>query len=397
MAHACIIRARMSAPRTPWLAISALAGVLGLRMLGLFLLLPVIAVHARTFPDATPWLAGLALGVYGATQAILQIPAGWLSDRWGRRPVILTGLAIFALGSLVAAQAASVWTVVAGRALQGAGAISAAATALAADLTLPGQRTRAMAVVGITIGASFALSLVLGPWLAGRLGVPGLFLFTAGLALVGMLLVWSLIPARTPAASGEAGGDAGAAGLGPVFAGVFLIHAVLTAQFLAVPGLLIDAAGLGLGEHWRVYLPALAGSLLLTGPLVLWEERRAGVAAQRLAWLLLAAGVAVCWSSGGAPLGIGLGLGLFFGGFNFLEASLPALVAARAGGAGRGRAMGVFATSQFLGAFTGGLAGGALLGVGGTGAVFAASLGLLGLAALWLIIRPGSPGAPRVA
>jgi predicted MFS family arabinose efflux permease len=389
------IRARMSALRTPWLAISTLAGVLGLRMLGLFLLLPVLALHARSFPDATPTLAGLALGVYGATQAVLQVPAGWLSDRWGRRPVILLGLGIFAIGSLVAANADTLWMVVAGRALQGAGAISAAATALAADLTAPAQRTRAMAVIGITIGASFALSLVLGPLLAGTLGVPGLFQLTAGLALLGAVLVALLIP-TPPAPEPRLAAEAPASGLGPVYGGVFLIHALLTAQFIAVPVALADHAGLPLAEHWRVYLPALGASLLLTLPLIGWEERRGGPWSGHVALGLLALGLGGAALAGGSTWGLGLAMAAFFGGFNFLEASYPARVAAAASPAQRGQAMGTYATLQFLGAFAGGLGGGAMLGFGGTTLVLVTGVVGLGLAAL-LILRGGSPGAPQGA
>jgi MFS family permease len=385
--------------RTHWLAVGTLAGVIGLRMLGLFLLLPVLALHARDFPDATPTLAGLALGVYGATQAVLQLPAGWLSDRWGRRPVILVGLLIFAAGSLVAAEAASIWTVVAGRALQGAGAISAAATALAADLTEPGHRTRAMAVIGMTIGFAFAASLVLGPLFSGWFGVPGLFQLTAGLAILGAVLVVAVIPGgvRSTTPGLEPLAEARREGLIPVYAGVFLIHALLTAQFVAVPAALSDLGGLALAAHWRVYLPALGASLLLTAFLVAWEERRtASPGPLRMAFAALGLGLAGAALAGGSPLGIGMALAAFFGGFNYLEASFPAAVAAHAGPATRGRAMGTYATLQFLGAFVGGVLGGALMGWGGIAAVAAA--GLIALAAsVRLLDRAGSSGAPAVA
>lgn len=354
--------------RSTWFPIAALAGVLGLRMLGLFLLLPVLALHARAFPDATPFLAGLALGIYGLTQALLQVPFGTLSDRIGRRRVIVIGLGIFAIGSVVAATAHSVWIVILGRALQGGGAISSAATAFAADLVPEQRRTRAMAVLGIAIGASFTLAILIGPPLAGWLGVAGLFWFTALLALLAIVVVMAALPAGSIAA--DAGDTRRAAlprTLWPVFGGVFLIHALITAVFVVVPGLLLDAAGLGVADHWQVYLPALLGGLIvLTAPLVLWSERRdASVGAQRVALLSIAAGLGALAFGAHQASVITLALLLFFGGFNFLEASYPAQIAGAVSSATRGRAMGVYATLQFIGAFCGGALGGLLLGAGG--------------------------------
>jgi len=370
--------------RSAWFPIAALAGVLGLRMLGLFLLLPVLALHARAFPDATPFLAGLALGIYGLTQALLQVPFGTLSDRIGRRRVIVIGLGIFAVGSVVAATAHSVWVVILGRALQGGGAISSAATAFAADLVPEARRTRAMAVLGIAIGASFTLAILIGPPLAGWLGVAGLFWSTAGLAGLAIIVVLVALPAGQAAARGagsdasgiEAGVAALPRSLWPVLGGVFLIHALITAVFVVVPGLLVDAAGLAVGDHWRVYLSALIGGLVvLTAPLVLWRERgAAGGAAQQVAFVAIAVGLGLLCAGDHRAATMTLALLLFFGGFNFLEADFPATIAGAVASASRGRAMGVYATLQFIGAFCGGALGGALLGAVGPRA-------LLGVAA----------------
>lgn len=386
-----------SQPRFSWRPVSLLAGVLSLRMLGLFMVLPVLALYAAGLPGATPLLAGLAVGAYGVTQALLQIPFGSLSDRLGRLPVILAGLGIFAAGSVLAALADSVWLLIAGRALQGAGAISSAVIALVADLTPAERRTRAMAVVGVSIGGAFSLALMLGPLLAGWLGVPGLFWITAGLALAG-----GAVLARRPAlrrAVPHAGVPRfslrllGESRLLPLFAGVFLLHALMTALFVALPGRLLAQAGLAVAEQWRLYLPALAASLPLLPLLIRLAEggdRRRELASV-LAMLLLGLGLAL--SAGGGLWQAGLALALFFGGFNFLEAGLPARLTLLAGAEQRGAALGVYATCQFLGAFAGALAAGALLGGLSPGGVLA---GAAGLAFLWLIgafvQRAGSGG-----
>jgi len=377
-----------------WAPVAALAGVLSLRMLGLFLLLPVVALHARAFPDATPFLAGVAVGIYGLTQALLQVPFGTWSDRIGRRRVIVVGLAIFVLGSAVAAVASSIWVVILGRALQGAGAISSAATAFAADLVPAGRRTRAMAVLGIAVGASFTLAILIGPPLAAWLGIAGLFWVTAALALAALGLVLLTLPAQAALPRADADGPAVPRRLWSVLAGVCAIHALITLLFVAVPGLLVDEARLPLAAHWRVYLPALvAGLVLLTAPLVLWSERRrTAVWPQRAAFAVVACGLA--WAALGAAeaAAIAVALALFFGGFNFLEASYPALIAEQVAPEQRGRAMGVYATLQFVGAFGGGVLGGALLGtVGARGALLAAAG--LALAAIATVPAPATDPA----
>lgn len=376
-----------SSTRPPWRHIGLLSGMLAVRMLGLFMVLPVLALYAETLAGATPVLIGLAVGVSGITQATLQIPFGTASDRYGRKPVIVAGLLIFAAGSMLAAVGETVWVVIAGRALQGAGAISAAAIALIADLTPSRYQTRAMAVVGISIGAAFALSMVLGPALAGHIGVPGLFWLTALLAGLAALAALLLPPGNGGISRTPSHGLALALLREPDFRrlsmGIFTLHLLLTATFVALPGLLRDQAGLPPARHWELYLPALLFSLALTLPLIKWFEQ--GQAYRRrvfaAAVALLGAGQLVLAFEPAGLVFVGLAVVLFFGGFNFLEANLPALVAASVPESRRGAALGVYAASQFLGAFAGGLLGGWLLGLFGAGGVFAAGAGL---ALLWL-------------
>jgi len=361
---------------------------MAIRMLGLFMVLPVLALYAGDLPGATPLLVGLAVGVYGITQALLQIPLGAVSDTLGRKPVIIGGLLLFAAGSGLAALGGSIWAVIAGRALQGAGAISAAVIALLADLTPPVWRTRAMAVLGVSIGAAFSLAMVVGPLLAGGLGVPGVFGLTAGLALLAAAGIALLVP----------GGVAIQAtavrrprlvmlrnpGLWRLVLGVFLLHGLLTALFTVLPGILRDLAGLAAGQHWRYYLPALGASLALTLPLIkLGEQGQAwAVWCFRLAVGLLTTGLLGLALAGGRLIGLGAALAVFFGGFNFLEASLPVRVTLVVDEASRGAALGLYATGQFLGAFAGGVAGGML---GGTVDPALALLLAAGVAGSWLL------------
>ncbi|HEX7046409.1 MAG TPA: MFS transporter [Gammaproteobacteria bacterium] len=368
-----------------WGSISALSTLLGLRMLGLFMVLPVLALHVGEMPGATPLAAGLALGIYGLTQAVFQLPFGWLSDRFGRKPVIFFGLAVFAAGSVLAAVATTPAALIAGRALQGAGAISAAVIALVGDLTPTNRRTRVMALVGIVIGMAFILAFVVGPTVAGWIGVPGLFWLTAGFALIGVLLLLPI--AAPPPAPAE-----DLLPLREVFPlvapqalGIFALHAIMTATFLAVPVLLTDGFNIPRGEHGGVYLPVMLGSLFLLAPLILLQERRSP-------WLaLLLAVLAIVLGQGGLALADSdmaffLALAVFFGGFNFVEAQFPATVSVAAGSRGRGSALGIYATAQFLGAFTGGIIGGLLASWGGSAAVLA---GNVVVAVIWLLILAG--------
>ncbi|HUO81691.1 MAG TPA: MFS transporter [Gammaproteobacteria bacterium] len=364
--------------------VAVVGALYGVRMLGLFMLLPVLALYAEGLQGATLFLAGIAVGAYGLTQALLQIPVGVLSDRYGRVPVILTGLAIFACGSVVAATSTTIGGVIAGRALQGAGAIAAALTALLADATRDELRTRAMAVIGMCIGGSFVVSLVAGAPLAALIGVAGLFWVTAALAAGAMLLVLAALPAEARAAQRKA--RLSLAGLQRAIRdprlleldfGIFILHLILTATFTAVPFLLRDGLGIAPDRQWALFLGAIAMSLAGTVALVLWTERGArpsrpftiavaGLAGALLLLTAVPASIAVTAAA----------LTVFFAAFNFLEARLPARLAGFAAVDARGAALGVYASAQFLGVFAGGALGGWLLEQRGPAGVF-----LLGAAA----------------
>jgi MFS family permease len=384
-----------------WRATGGLAAVYAARMLGLFMILPVFALFARDLVDATPVRVGLALGVYGLTQAALQIPFGVASDRIGRKPVIVFGLLLFAAGSLLAAVSRDLDWIIAGRALQGSGAIAAASNALLADLTRAECRTQAMLVVGIAIGAAFTGALILGPVLGAWIGVPGIFAVTALLALACIPLVWFVVP-RPAAGRGRThagiGGDLRAVLAAPQLLrldlGVFILHACLTAIFLAVPAALSDRAGLPVGDHWRVYLPVMLASLALTLPLMHLAERRGHLRRVFLfAVTLLAAAVLLMTWAQDALWSLIAVLLLFFGAFNLLEASLPSLLSRLCDPALRGAGMGVFSSCQFLGAFAGGVLGGVAQSCFGNTGIF---LGAAALCLGWLLVAAGlrPPVAP---
>lgn len=369
----------------------SLAAIFSFRMLGLFMILPVMALHAQTLGEVDPILIGLAIGAYGLTQALFAIPYGMASDRLGRKPVIAFGLLVFALGSVVAATADTITGIIVGRALQGGGAIAAAVMAFAADLTREEHRTRAMAIIGMTIGLSFAFSLALGPVLDRWIGVPGIFWLTAVLALAGIAILYLLVP---DPASSRLHRDTGAVPgyfsdvlrdpqLLRLDAGVFVLHCVLTATFVALPFALRDHAGLEAARHGHLYLPVLLASLLAMFPLVVFAERR-----RRLKEVFLGAVVAIAAAElgllglHGSVAGIALALLLFFVAFNLLEALLPSLLAKFAPVDKKGTAMGMFSTAQFLGAFAGGILGGWMYGRYGMAGVFG---GVLFLASAWFL------------
>ncbi|MDX1455257.1 MAG: MFS transporter [Gammaproteobacteria bacterium] len=351
--------------KTHWLGVTTLAGTLGLRMLGLFMVLPVLALYVERLPGGTALLVGLAMGIYGLTQAVLQLPMGWLSDRIGRKPVIVAGLLVFAAGSLLAWQAETAFWLVMGRALQGAGAISAVVTALVGDLTAPALRTRAMALIGISIGSAFLLAFIVGPLLASVFGVDGLFLLTALLATLSIVPLLWLVPDTVPAArssdrrKGLRSGLMAGRAVMPEALMALLLHALLTAVFLVVPGLLVERLGLPVGQHGQVYAPIMLASLLPLGLLMLIQERLHSRLALGLGVVLLGLALGLWLLGGNWP--VYAGLLCFFGGFNFVEAHLPARVSLRAEAATRGAAMGWYSTGQFAGAFVGGLGGGILL------------------------------------
>lgn len=367
-------------------AVTVVALMAMCRMFGLFALLPVLALYAADLQDATPTLIGLAVGAYGLTQAALQIPFGAVSDRIGRVPVILFGLALFAAGSIFAAQSDSIYGVIAGRLLQGAGAISATLTALLADATREEIRTRTMAVLGIAIGSSFLLALIIGPVIAAASGVRMLFWLAAVLAAVAALLLLLLPrgiekPAELPDRRIRA---AFRPELLRLDFYIFVLHALLTASFVALPFLLRDELHLALTDHWQIYVGALLASLLGTVPLIFADERKGKSSTLTIAILLLVSGQLML-AIGGFSLTIVLvALAVFFAGFNFLEAGLPARLSIRASGDLRGASLGVFSSSQFLGAFAGGLIGGRFLAGGDPSAVFAVCALLAGA---WLVVH----------
>ncbi|MGB5353152.1 MAG: MFS transporter [Woeseia sp.] len=382
---------RQSAPVTAMLPVerrvaATVAGVAVCRMFGLFALLPVLAKWSSGLDGATPLLIGVAVGGYGLTQALLQVPFGALSDRIGRVPVLLAGLALFAAGSVLAALSDTIWGVVAGRLLQGAGAVSATLAALLADATRENVRTRTMALFGIAIGTSFLLALILGPVIAAAGGVRSLFWLAAVLAGVAAILVLS-VPRHlwhSVAAPRLRMRLALLPDLLRLDLFVFLLHAIMTASFVALPFVLSDVLHLPLAEHWQLYVTALLLSLIGAVPLIIADDRRGKNWTMGVAVLLLLAGQVLLWTAGDQRLGVLAGLAVFFAGFNFLEAGLPARLSIMASTELRGASLGVFASCQFAGAFAGGLLGGILLGAGGPPTVFVACAGL---AALWLLIE----------
>jgi len=366
-------------------------------MLGLFLLLPILALYAREMPDYSPELLGLAMGAYGLTQAVLQIPFGRWSDRYGRKPVIAAGLLLYAAGSLIGALAHSLLALFVARLVQGSGAVSASVTALLADLTRPAIRTRAMAVVGISIGLSFVLALVLAPVLDAAIGVPGIFLVMLAMALSGLALLYLAVPVEPPRTGGNEARELSALAdilrrpaLLPLYAGVFALHFVMTATFLSVPQVLAGDLGMPVAGHWKVYLGVFVASLAGTVPLVLATERSGR-------GRVLFVGAIVLVACAQALLGVDhlhfwrviVALTLFFAVFNYLEARLPALVTQAAPGQDRGAALGIFATAQFLGAFLGGAIGGVLLGRFGLSGVF---WGSAVVAMLWALVAARGTG-----
>ena len=352
-------------------SVGVVALIAMIRMFGLFALLPVLSLYAADLRDATPLLIGLAVGAYGLTQAGFQIPLGALSDRIGRIPVIVGGLAIFAAGSVVAGLSESIYGIIAGRLLQGAGAISATLSALITDATREDVRTRSMAVFGVGIGASFMVAMVAGPLIAARFGVPSLFWVAAALALVAALLLRLLPHIPKPEAHRSWS-------LTPAFRGdllrldfyVFLLHAIMTATFVALPFLLTDSLDLGLTDHWKMYVGALLVSLIVTIPMILSDHHQGRGRLIGLAVAMVIAAQLVLTFFGFSVVPVFLALVLYFGGFNFLEAGLPARLSVLADDEVRGASLGVFSSAQFLGAFVGGLIGGRFLGQGRPADVF---------------------------
>lgn len=378
----------------------SLASIFSLRMLGLFMIYPVFTIYARHLRGATPATIGLALGAYGLTQALFQIPFGMLSDRLGRKRMIMLGLVIFAMGSVVAAMSDSIQGVIIGRILQGAGAVGSVILALGADLTREEQRTKAMAVIGMSIGLSFAFAVVIGPVLNSWIGVPGIFWITAVLALIGIGVVQFVVPRPTlshlhrdteavPALFKRVLTDTELLRLDM---GIFSLHAMLTASFLALPIIFNDIAGVSIHHQWYIYLPVLVVGVLLMVPLIIIGERR-----RRMKPIFLGAIVALgltqlsilAWHH--SLFAVAVTLTVFFGAFTLMEASLPSLISKAAPAGSKGTAMGVYSSSQFFGIFIGGTLGGWMYGHFGLDGVF---LFTALIAAAWLVIaaRMANPG-----
>ncbi|MBL4606621.1 MAG: MFS transporter [Pseudomonadales bacterium] len=374
-------------------ATGALAGIYSLRMLGLFMLLPVFSLYAGDeYKQVTPFLIGLAVGVYGLTQALFQIPYGLLSDRVGRKPLIYFGLALFAMGGVVAALSESIYGVIAGRALQGSGAIAAVTTALLSDLTQEENRTKAMAVIGMSIGLSFMLAMMVAPSLVGWVGLGGLFWITAILAVGGMWVSYSFVP--TPQSFnrnkealpvlGQLRGVFFSKALIPLNLSIFLLHFILTACFVVLPLILNQYSGLESSEHGHIYLLTIGLSFLAMLPLMIFAEKMARIKEVfLLAVVIMFIGLLLLALYHRDLDSIVLALFLFFFSFNLLEALLPSLVSRVAPAGQKGSAMGVYSSGQFLGAFLGGILGGGLSGSLGYSSVFIA---LLLLVLVWFYV-----------
>lgn len=362
------MRAVMSAiNRQEKKAALSIAAMVSLRIYGLFLIMPVFSVYAEQLPLATPLLIGLAVGVYGLTQALLQVPMGLISDFWGRKKVMALGLVLFCTGSVVAALANDITWVIIGRCIQGMGAIASTGMAYIADVSRPEQRAKMMGIVGASIGLAFMLSFISGPILAQWMGVKGLFWLTAVLALLAMVLLhWAIVEPEQKVKKGFSWSDMLMAVkrkdllLLDVF--VFLLHASMTAIFVVLPLVFVHRLSFDTSHHWQFYLPVLLLSLLIMVPMIIWQEKKK----QHVLFMLLAMGsmsfsVLLLGLSLDAILGLAVVMTIYFGLFNFLEAAMPAFLSKRADEAYRGAAMGVYSSAQFLGAFVGGLMAGLLM------------------------------------
>ncbi|HSH96737.1 MAG: MFS transporter [Methylophilaceae bacterium] len=381
----------------------SLASIYGLRMLGMFLILPIFSIYAETLPGGKNHLMiGLALGAYGLTQAMFQLPFGMASDRFGRKRLIYIGLVIFVIGSLIAGFADNIYMVIVGRAIQGAGAVSAAVTALVADLTREEHRTKAMAMIGGTIGITFALSLVIAPALNQWIGVPGIFLLTGVLAALAILDVKFLVP--DPVVSRfHSDSEASPSKLKEVLRnpqllrlnfGIFALHAAQMAMFIVVPFAIKQSSGMNENQHWQVYLPVVLLGLALMVPAIIYGEKRAklkqvflsAISLMLVAQLLFASSITHFW-------GIVISLAGYFIAFNTLEAILPSIISKIAPAASKGTAIGVYNTSQSLGVFVGGVVGGYLSSYHGFSSVFIFCSVLM---VMWLICAVTMQAPPAV-
>ncbi|WP_299665719.1 MFS transporter [uncultured Psychromonas sp.] len=372
----------------------SLAAVFGLRMLGLFMILPVFAIYGEQLIGYSPIWIGLAIGAYGLTQAMLQIPMGILSDKYGRKPIILIGLLIFLLGSIVAAMSDTIYGVVLGRALQGTGAIASAILALAADLSREEQRPKVMATIGMFIGLSFTIAMIIGPIVAEAFGLSGLFWFIALLTIFAMLLIQFLVPHSVNKAPR---GDSVALPaqlkklirhpqLSRLNFGVFALHMAMTACFITLPKQFVES-GLQLEDHWQLYLPTLIGSFFLMVPFMIFAIKKQKEKQMLSASvLLLTLALFLLWYLPTSFTGLVITVIMFFTAFNYLEATMPSILSRLAPAGVKGSVMGIYSSSQFLGAFSGGVLGGAIASNFGEQSIF---LVMAVICCIWLIISLG--------
>lgn len=381
-----------------------LASIFGLRMLGLFFIMPVFTLYADQLTSSTPILIGLALGAYGLTQAIFQVPMGMASDRIGRKPIIIGGLIVFALGSAVAAMSTSIYGVIIGRALQGCGAIASAVMALAADTTRASQRTKIMAFIGISVGVAFMLALIIAPMVAYYVGLTGIFWSTAALALISMALLYWFVPGHYEHSHdreirpGSFGRALRHPDLVRLDLSVLALHLILTASFVVLPKVIESSMHLPPPEHWKVYVPVMLISVVLLFPAVSVGEAR-GMMHRLIAAMVVVLGVgslALADAIHVAPWAVAVALIVYFTAFNILESSLPSLVSRFAPEDAKGAALGVFSTCQFIGAFIGGVSGGIAYGRFGADGTFVFCAAVAGL---WFLAVLGlrSPGQNRAA
>jgi len=381
-------------------AVFALGSIFALRMLGLFMIVPVFAIYGQGYTGATPALIGLAVGIYGLSQALLQIPVSLLADRKARKPIIIIGLLLFALGGAIAASSTSIWGVILGRAIAGAGAISAVVMALLADVTREEHRSKAMAAMGMSIGVSFIIAFSLGPILTKFLGLSGLFWITA---IAGVLAIGLLVVVPTPQRLLQQNPLGFKVQLQSVLAlpdlnrlhvSIFMLHLIMTAAFVMLPQMLIEYAHIPLAHQGWLYLPLLLLGAAMTIPGVIIAELKRRMRRVFIVSVALVAIAMVVLMFGQNRTGLIIGIGLFFVAFNLLEALVPSWLAKGAPVASKATAMGINASSQFLGAFAGGVLGGQLLGYGNA----MLSWGILSACALiWLFIACGLKSPPYLS
>lgn len=372
----------------------SLATVFGLRMLGLFMILPVFAIYGQELTGYSPIWLGLAIGAYGLTQALLQIPMGMLSDKFGRKPVILIGLLVFLLGSVVAAMSDSIYGVVFGRALQGMGAIASAVLALAADLSREEQRPKVMATIGMFIGLSFTVAMILGPVVAESFGLGGLFWLTAGLTFGAMFMIQFMVPHSVNKAPR---GDNVALPaqiktlikdpqLFRLNIGVFILHMALTACFVTLPKQFVNA-GLSLDSHWQIYLPTLLGSFFLMVPFMIMAiKKQKETQMFSAAVVLLTIALTLLWLLPSTLFNLVILVIMFFTAFNYLEATMPSILSRLAPAGVKGSVMGIYSSSQFMGAFCGGLIGGTIATAYDEHMIF---LAMAAISVLWFVASLG--------